>query len=101
MVKFMQKNWSDNSVSVTAYYTKEELPELKKYIEDNFADSFKTLSFLLKMNNSGFKQLPYEAISKAQYEYLSSLVKPITDYDIDEDDLEELGACGIGGCPIK
>lgn len=101
MVKFMQKNWSDNSVSVTAYYTKEELPELKKYIEDNFADNFKTLSFLLKMNNSGFKQLPYEAISKAQYEYLSSLVKPITDYNIDEDDLEELGACGIGGCPIK
>ena len=39
MVKFMQKEWSDNSVSVTAYYTKEDLPELKKYVEDNFSIS--------------------------------------------------------------
>lgn len=101
VVKFMQKNWSDNSVSVTAYYTKEDLPKLKKYVEENFNENFKTLSFLLKMNDSGFKQLPYEAISKEQYEYISGRVKPITDYSISEDDLEELGACGIGGCPIK
>ena len=44
-VQFLQENWSDNSVSVTAYYRKEDIPELKKYLEDNFKDSFKTLSF--------------------------------------------------------
>ncbi len=101
MVKFMQKNWSDNSVSVTAYYEKEDLPELKKYIIENFNDNFKTLSFLLKRGASGFKQLPYEEITKEQYEYLSSLVKPITSAVINEEEVEELGACGIGGCPIK
>lgn len=100
-VKFLQKNWSDNSVSVTVYYDKEDLPELKKYIEENFNENFKTLSFLLKMNNSGFKQLPFESISKEQYEYLSSLVKPILSAEINEEDVEELGACGVGGCPIK
>ena len=101
MVKFMQKNWSDNSVSVTAYYDKENLPELKKYVEENFNENFKTLSFLLKMGASGFKQLPFEGISKEQYDYLSSKVKPITSVQINEEDLEELGACGLGGCPIK
>lgn len=101
LVKFMQKNWSDNSVSVTAYYTKEDLPQLKKYIEENFKDNFKTLSFLLKMNASGFKQMPYENISKEQYDYLYAKVKPITTTNINEEDLEELGACGLGGCPIK
>ena len=100
-VKFLQENWSDNSVSVTVYYDKEDLPELKKYIEENFNENFKTLSFLLKMNNSGFKQLPFESISKEQYEYLSSLVKPILSAEINEEDVEELGACGVGGCPIK
>lgn len=100
-VKFMQKNWSDNSVSVTAYYEKSDLPELKKYIEDNFGSEFKTLSFLLKQGASGFKQLPFEEISKEQYEYLSSLTKPITNIEINEEDIEELGACGLGGCPIK
>ena len=101
VVKFMQKNWSDNSVSVTAYYNQEDLPELKAYIEENFKDNFKTLSFLLKRGASGFKQLPFEDITKEQYEYLSSKVKPITSVKINEDDLEELGACGLGGCPIK
>lgn len=100
-VKFMQKNWSDNSVSVTAYYEKEDLPKIKEYLNKNFKDNFKTLSFLLKMEQSGFKQMPFESISKEQYEYLSSKVKPITDVVINEDDLEELGACGLGGCPIK
>lgn len=101
MVKYMQKNWSDNSVSVTAYYEKEDLPKLRKYIEDNFGENFKTLSFLLKMGASGFKQLPYEDISQEQYDYLIAKVKPITTTDINEEDLEELGACGLGGCPIK
>lgn len=100
MVKFMQKNWSDNSVSVTAYYKKEELPELRKYLEENFNDNFKTLSFLL-YSGHGFAQAPFEPISKEQYEYLSSLVRPIESVVINEDDVEELGACGIGGCPIK
>tara|TARA_R110000796_G_scaffold59371_1_gene136809 strand:+ start:14015 stop:15916 length:1902 start_codon:yes stop_codon:yes gene_type:complete len=101
MVKFMQTNWSDNSVSVTAYYTKEELPAIKAYLEENFKDNFKSLSFLLKMGASGFKQLPYEDITEEQYNYLKSLTKPIDVIQINEDDIEELGACGLGGCPIK
>ena len=100
MVQFMQKNWSDNSVSVTAYYKKEELPELRAYLEEHFNENFKTLSFLLYTGH-GFVQAPYEPITEAQYEYLASKVKPITEIDINEEDIEELGACGIGGCPIK
>jgi len=100
-VKFMQKNWSDNSVSVTAYYSKEDLPALKEYVEENFSENFKTLSFLLKGSASGFKQIPEESITKEQYKYLMERVVPITSVEINEDDIEDLGACGIGGCPIK
>jgi len=100
MVKFMQKNWSDNSVSVTAYYKKEELQELKEYLEENFNGNFKTVSFLL-YSGHGFAQAPFEPITKEQYEYLSGLVRTIETVEINEDDVEELGACGIGGCPVK
>jgi ribonucleoside-triphosphate reductase (thioredoxin) len=100
MVKFMQTNWSDNSVSVTAYYRKEDLLRLKEYLKENFNNNFKTLSFLLYTGH-GFKQAPFEPITKEQYEYIAAQVKPITTIEIDEEDVEELGACGIGGCPIK
>ena len=100
MVQFMQKNWSDNSVSVTAYYKKEDLPKLKKYIEDNWQENFKTLSFLL-YSGHGFQQAPFEPITKEQYEYLNSTVRPITKIEVNEEDIEELGNCGLGGCPIK
>lgn len=99
-VKQMQTIWSDNSVSVTAYYKKEELGELKKYLEENFKDNFKTLSFLLYTGH-GFKQAPFEPITKEQYLEMSSKVKPITSINIKEEDFEELGGCDMGGCPIK
>jgi len=100
VVKFMQQNWSDNSVSVTAYYKREELSGLRAYLEENFNDNFKTLSFLL-YSGHGFVQAPFEPITEEQYKYLSEKVKPITSIVINEEDVEELGACGIGGCPVK
>lgn len=102
-VMFLQKYWSDNSVSVTAYYTIEELPAIKEYLNANFKDNFKTLSFLLKSDASGFKQMPFEAITKEQYEEMSSKVKPITSLEInfDEDDVSGVDECASGACPIK
>lgn len=102
-VKFLQQNWSDNSVSVTAYYTIEELPEIKKYLEDNFKDNFKTLSFLLKADASGFKQMPFEAITKKEYEWQMNFRKPITSLDIsiNEEDISGVDECAGGACPIK
>lgn len=99
-VKFMQEHWSDNSVSVTAYYKKEDLPRLKEYLKENWSENFKTLSFLL-YSGHGFVQAPYEAITQEQYEFLAAKVRPITSLNIGEEDLEELGACAIGGCPIR
>jgi ribonucleoside-triphosphate reductase (thioredoxin) len=58
-VKRMQELWSDNSVSCTVYYRKEELPEIKKYLKKHYKNSHKSLSFLLHSEH-GFAQAPYE-----------------------------------------
>ena len=100
MVKFMQTNWSDNSVSVTAYYKKEDLPRLRKYLEEEFKGNFKTLSFLL-YSGHGFQQAPFEPITKEQYLELSANVEPITSGSFNEEDVDEMGECATGACPIK
>lgn len=99
LVKWLQTVWSDNSVSCTVYYKKEELPAIKKWLEENFSDSLKTVSFLLYYGH-GFDQAPYETITKERYDELIKQVKPITSVNVEEDDME-LQDCDNGACPIK
>lgn len=101
MVKHMQTVWSDNSVSVTAYYRKEDIPKMKEYLKHNWKTSFKTLSFLLYYGH-GFDQAPYETISKEKYTELISKVTPITSISVlDTDITEDQIGCEAGVCPIR
>ena len=98
-VKWLQENWSDNSVSCTVYYKKEELPEIRKYLKKNYKNSHKSLSFLLH-NEHGFKQAPLEEITKEQYDELvakTTIITGIDAIDIGLDDSE----CATGACPIR
>jgi len=98
VVKWLQENWSDNSVSCTVYYRKEELPEIKKYLAKNYKNNHKSLSFLLH-NEHGFKQAPIEIITKEQYDDLVSSTRIITSIvDAEFDGGDE---CASGACPIK
>ena len=47
IVKRMNREWSDNAVSVTVYYRKEELDDIKTWLKNNFNDNLKAVSFLL------------------------------------------------------
>ncbi len=100
MVKWMQTNWSDNSVSCTVYYRKEDLEDIKQYLRENYTNNFKTVSFLLQ-NDHGFRQAPYETITKEQYKELSKNTKPITLVNVKEDDFDVMDDCVSGACPIK
>lgn len=99
MVIKMQKEWSDNSVSCTVYYKKEDLQDIKQFLEQNFSENLKTVSFLLYQGH-GFVQAPYETISKEQYEKDILNIKPIDSININEDSFE-IVECEGGACPIK
>jgi len=98
VVKWLQAEWSDNSVSCTVYYRKEELPEIKKYLAKNYKNNHKSLSFLLH-NEHGFKQAPLEEITKEVYDALVASTRLITKVEDAsfEGDLE----CAGGVCPVK
>lgn len=99
-IKRLQSEWSDNSVSCTVYYRKEELKAIREYLEENYENEIKTISFLLH-NDHGFDQAPLEEIDEAGY---NRMVKAITDIDavtIKEEDVDVGEECAGGACPIK
>ena len=98
LVKRLQTEWSDNSVSVTVYYRIEELDEIKEWMAKNYEKSLKTVSFLLH-NEHGFEQAPYEEINKEEYEKRVSKIKPMENIETGEV-LTELECVG-GSCPIR
>lgn len=98
-VKNLQTTWSDNSVSCTVYYRKEELPEIKEYLAKNYKDNHKSLSFLLHSEH-GFDQAPLEEITEEEYNALVSKTKMITSVN-GVIDFEGSDECAGGVCPVK
>jgi ribonucleotide reductase alpha subunit len=98
VVKWLQEVWSDNSVSCTVYYRKEELPEIKKYLAKNYKNNHKSLSFLLHSEH-GFKQAPFEEITKEAYEELVAKTTLIT--KVEEATFDGGDECASGACPVK
>ena len=98
VVKWLQANWSDNSVSCTVYYRKEELPEIQKYLAKNYKNNHKSLSFLLH-NEHGFHQAPLEEITEEQYDALVASTRLIT--HVDEASFDGGDECASGACPVK
>jgi ribonucleotide reductase alpha subunit len=97
-VLMAQKYWSDQSISVTVYYKREEIPLIKEWLANNL-QNIKTISFLC-WSDHGFVQAPKEAITREQYEKLSSKVKDIDFEAIEGDGVDDL-ECASGACPIK
>lgn len=100
VVKELQKNWSDNAVSCTIYYRKEELPDIKDWLKKNYNDNIKAVSFLLH-NEHGFTQAPLEEITEEQYLKMKSNTLPIVSCEVKETDIQDSFECVSGVCPVK
>lgn len=98
-IKWAQTNWSDNSVSCTVYYKKEELPEIREYLKKNYKKNIKSVSFLLHSDH-GFLQAPYEEVTKEVYDEYVSRTKTIVRIDDATIGLDDAD-CATGACPIR
>jgi len=99
MVKNLQTIWSDNSISVTVYYKKEELTGIKEWLKHNYDNSIKSVSFLLHSDH-GFAQPVLQEITKEEYTELTSKLQPIHIIKSSGEDIEGI-ECASGVCPVK
>lgn len=100
VVRRLQTEWSDNAVSCTVYYRKEELESIKEYLSKYYNDNFKSLSFLLHSEH-GFDQAPLEEITEEEYNKRVKKSKPITSIDSFNDEVDTSAECINGVCPIR
>jgi hypothetical protein len=100
LVKQIQKVWSDNAVSCTVYYRKEELDDIKEWLSKNYKNNIKSVSFLLHQDH-GFDQAPYEEISKETYNKIKKNIKKMKTQAISNGKQIEGLECAGGVCPIK
>ena len=99
VIKRLQEEWSDNAVSVTIYYRKEELEPIKEWLRINYKN-VKSVSFLLH-NDHGFDQAPMEAITKEEFDKMSKAVTPITSLAAISMDDVDIQDCDTGACPVR
>ena len=100
LIKKIQSDWSDNAVSCTVYYKKEELGEIKDWLRKHYKNNIKSVSFLLH-NDHGFDQAPYEEIDENTYNKISSKVKGISSLQISKGNVLQDLECEGGACPIR
>ena len=75
LAAFMQKYWADNQVSCTVTFDPEtEGPQIP-YALNYFQYQMKGVSFLPKLELGAYKQMPYEEITKEEYD---SMVKSLS-----------------------
>ena len=77
-----QHYWADNSVSVTVTFDETEAHQIKNALE-MYETRLKAVSFL-KYSETGYKQAPYESISKETYEEMTAKIIPITRMDSED-----------------
>jgi ribonucleoside-diphosphate reductase alpha chain len=99
MIKRIQTEWADNAVSATVYYRKEELNGIRKWLEENYETSVKSVSFLLHTDHN-FPLPPLEEITEEEYKKMLGKINFYVPLQAGGGDMLDIG-CDGGSCPIR
>ncbi len=100
-----QKEYTDHNTSITVHVRNEEWEEVEEWLWNNW-DDVVAVSFV-SLDDSFYAQMPYEEISKQEYErrvksmvhFIPSLISKYEKDDITTDPGDE--SCESGICPIR
>jgi len=99
--KFLQTYWSDQSISCTHHFKRDEVSVIQDWLQANYDGSVKTCSFMHSKDH-GFIQAPLESLSFQEYNKRCAQVKPIRKITDDcEIDMADSLECEGGHCPIR
>lgn len=83
----MQHYWSDNNISQTVTFTKDEADSIKDVLE-YYEDKIKAVSFL-PLSDHAYEQAPYEEIDENEYNLRKNEIKSNPDFSNIEFSVEE------------
>lgn len=66
LLSMLQREWSDNSVSCTIYFSEEEESQIPQMLT-SFVPVIKSVSMLPHSNKGSYPQMPYEGITEEEY----------------------------------
>jgi ribonucleoside-diphosphate reductase alpha chain/ribonucleoside-triphosphate reductase len=100
-----QKEYTDHNTSITVHVRNEEWEEVEEWLWNNW-DDVVAVSFV-SLDESFYAQMPYEEISKEEYEqrvksmvhFIPSLISKYEKEDVTTDPGDE--SCESGICPIR
>lgn len=96
---FIQKWWADNQVSCTVTFKPEEAKEIPAIL-DYYKYDLKAISFLPRVEQGAYPQMPYEAITEEEYLRRYTSTKPIKIGTVSQDSKPEL-YCDSEKCVVK
>ena len=101
LLRQVQTDWADNAVSVTVYYSKEELPEIQKWLAEHYDSSVKSVSFLLRTEHN-FALPPYEEIDEETYrKAVAAIDLSIPFVTKESSETIDFDDCAGGVCPVR
>jgi len=103
--KAFQKEYTDHNTSITVHVRNDEWEEVEEWLWNNW-DEVVAVSFV-SLDNSFYAQMPYEEITKKEYEKRVKEMLPfipslITKYEKEETEIDAGDeSCSNGACPIR
>lgn len=95
----LQEEYADNQVSCTASFLPHEATQIAPLLTE-FDSKLKGISFLPIKDEAYYPQMPYEAISREEYERLVSGLG-VVQWSDEDTHMEEERGCDGGACEIK
>jgi ribonucleoside-diphosphate reductase alpha chain len=96
----LQREWSDNMVSCTVYFDKEKEGDQIAHMLAQFAPVIKSVSMLPHTEEGAYEQMPYEGISKEEYEKRLAALGDINWSDFSGSDGEDSRFCTTEECEL-
>jgi adenosylcobalamin-dependent ribonucleoside-triphosphate reductase len=100
LTALMQRCWSDNSVSVTIKFDREKITaERIAELLEEYQHRLKSVS-MLPISRDVYPQMPYEEITKEEYEKRTALLKPVQWPQPGEGAPDAPMFCDADGCSV-
>lgn len=100
LAAFLQRYWADNQVSCTVSFNPDTEGSQIVHALNHFQFQLKGVSFLPRLAQGAYAQMPYEEITDAEYERLSAQLQPVSFRHVANEEADVERFCDGSSCTL-